>query len=278
MASVRRMSSVRPSSPRSECPCRSGSYTIALNEAMATQASIVPHGRAGFLQKDHVLAEHPIDQRDENFAVGDATVDGLALGDRRDLVVGAGCLAALTEQRCMAAGSMKTSIDCRGPARTRQREIPTSSMEALQPERLPSTTYRSSTSCARQLPTHNSSQFSPALHDFLYRLHAPVLGTAFSCAGAREIFVELDNGALALSVRGPRLTGRDEHDDERFFSNGVGAGELDGKAPAILKAQCKAAELAQRITKTPRCFNAINRPRVKIMQRRFDQAESSSHM
>ena len=59
-------------------PVPSASLTTALNEALATQAAIAPHGRAGFLQEDHVLGEHPNDQRDETFAVGDATVDGLA--------------------------------------------------------------------------------------------------------------------------------------------------------------------------------------------------------
>ena len=158
----------------------------------------------------------------------------------------------------MAAGSIETSIDCRGPAEHVRRRFQ----------------RRRWWHCSPRACHHSS----PALHDYHNRLHAPVLGTAFSRAGAREIFVELDDGAFVLSVRGPRLTGRDKHDDERFLSNGVRAGELDGNAPAILKAQCKAAELAHRITKPPRCFNVINRSRVKIMQRRLDQAESSSQM
>ena len=140
---------------------------------------------------------------------------------------------------------------------------------------LPATTY--TTSCARQLP----AQFQPIQPCALrlpLPLHTTVLGTACSRAGACEIFVEFDDRLLALLPCGPRVAGRNKHDGERFLSNGVGAGELNGEAPAILKAQCEAAELAHRITETPRDFNAIDHPRVKTMLRGLDQAEGSSQM
>lgn len=98
-----------------------GDRCAHIDEACITNGA--PHVTTYPGEPELFASEHGIDELHQHHAVWHATVRAVAADDRCQIVTRTSCRAALTEQSCMAGGSIEARVDCRSSSRN-QLDLP----------------------------------------------------------------------------------------------------------------------------------------------------------